>query len=148
MPSFFTREVIGKLWYTTLLKLSPSSNFDNFTNLFIQSATDLSFSDEVLDVITQSIYKIGLLDNTYHSVTYKDYDGSILKKEFIKDKSYSLPPENPTRPDDDMYTYTFSKWDNYADYVTEDMVGHKLGEFAPTRTFKGHAGSKTSNNGK
>ena len=29
-------------------------------------------------------------------------------------------------------------------YVTEDMVGHKLGEFAPTRTFKGHAGSKTS----
>ena len=33
-------------------------------------------------------------------------------------------------------------------YVTEDMVGHKLGEFAPTRTFKGHAGSQTSNNGK
>ena len=32
-------------------------------------------------------------------------------------------------------------------YVTEDMVGHKLGEFAPTRTYKGHAGSKTSNNG-
>ena len=28
-------------------------------------------------------------------------------------------------------------------YVTEDMVDHKLGEFAPTRTFKGHAGSKT-----
>ncbi|MBQ4647858.1 MAG: 30S ribosomal protein S19 [Clostridia bacterium] len=33
-------------------------------------------------------------------------------------------------------------------YVVEDMVGHKLGEFAPTRTFRGHAGSKTSNNGK
>ncbi|MBR5542588.1 MAG: 30S ribosomal protein S19 [Oscillospiraceae bacterium] len=30
-------------------------------------------------------------------------------------------------------------------YVTEDMIGHKLGEFAPTRTFKGHSGSKTSN---
>jgi len=29
-------------------------------------------------------------------------------------------------------------------FVTEDMIGHKLGEFAPTRTFKGHAGSKTS----
>ena len=29
-------------------------------------------------------------------------------------------------------------------YVTEDMVCHKLGEFAPTRTFKGHAGSKTT----
>jgi small subunit ribosomal protein S19 len=33
-------------------------------------------------------------------------------------------------------------------YVTEDMIGHKLGEFAPTRVFKGHAGSKSSNNGK
>lgn len=29
-------------------------------------------------------------------------------------------------------------------YVTEDMVGHKLGEFAPTRTFRGHAGSEKS----
>ncbi|MDO5311014.1 MAG: 30S ribosomal protein S19 [Clostridia bacterium] len=29
-------------------------------------------------------------------------------------------------------------------YVSEDMVGHKLGEFAPTRTFKGHAGAKTT----
>ena len=27
-------------------------------------------------------------------------------------------------------------------FVTEDMVGHKLGEFAPTRTFKGHSGGK------
>ena len=27
-------------------------------------------------------------------------------------------------------------------FITEDMVGHKLGEFAPTRTFKGHAGTK------
>lgn len=30
-------------------------------------------------------------------------------------------------------------------YVTEDMVGHKLGEFAPTRTFRGHSRSKTTN---
>jgi small subunit ribosomal protein S19 len=28
-------------------------------------------------------------------------------------------------------------------YVTENMVGHKLGEFAPTRTFRGHAGDKS-----
>ena len=30
-------------------------------------------------------------------------------------------------------------------YVTEDMVGHKLGEFAPTRTYRGHAGARKSN---
>ena len=29
-------------------------------------------------------------------------------------------------------------------YVTEDMVGHKLGEFAPTRTYRGHSGSEKS----
>jgi len=28
-------------------------------------------------------------------------------------------------------------------YITENMVGHKLGEFAPTRTFRGHAGTKS-----
>ncbi|MCG5747565.1 30S ribosomal protein S19 [Staphylococcus aureus] len=37
--------------------------------------------------------------------------------------------------------HTFAVYDgrkNVPVYVTEDMVGHKLGEFAPTRTFKGH----------
>ncbi len=30
-------------------------------------------------------------------------------------------------------------------YITEEMIGHKLGEFVPTRTFKGHAGDKKTN---
>ena len=29
-------------------------------------------------------------------------------------------------------------------FISEDMVGHRLGEYAPTRTYKGHAGAKTS----
>ena len=29
-------------------------------------------------------------------------------------------------------------------YISDEMIGHKLGEFVPTRTFKGHAGDKTS----
>ena len=33
-------------------------------------------------------------------------------------------------------------------YVTEEMVGHKLGEFAPTRPFRGHRGSEKSTGGK
>ena len=43
--------------------------------------------------------------------------------------------------------HTFAVHDgkkHVAVYVTEDMVGLKLGEFAPTRTFRGHAGSKTT----
>ena len=31
-------------------------------------------------------------------------------------------------------------------YITENMVGHKLGEFAPTRIFRGHAGQKNKGN--
>ena len=31
-------------------------------------------------------------------------------------------------------------------YVTENMVGHKLGEFSPTRSFRGHAGAKNKGN--
>ena len=31
-------------------------------------------------------------------------------------------------------------------YISEEMIGHKLGEFAPTRTFKGHSGDKTTTN--
>ena len=37
--------------------------------------------------------------------------------------------------------------ENYAGhyvYISDEMIGHKLGEFVPTRTFKGHAGDKTS----
>lgn len=33
-------------------------------------------------------------------------------------------------------------------YISENMVGHKLGEFAPTRTFRGHAGKKADKRGK
>ncbi|MDD3106660.1 MAG: 30S ribosomal protein S19 [Bacilli bacterium] len=33
-------------------------------------------------------------------------------------------------------------------YVTEDMVGHKLGEFAPTRTYRGHGKDKKASEGK
>jgi small subunit ribosomal protein S19 len=33
-------------------------------------------------------------------------------------------------------------------YMTEEMVGHKLGEFAPTRTYRGHAGSERSSGGR
>jgi small subunit ribosomal protein S19 len=45
----------------------------------------------------------------------------------------------------DFVGHTFAVYDGRKHvpvYVTEDMVGHKLGEFAPTRTFKGHVDDK------
>ena len=47
----------------------------------------------------------------------------------------------------DMVGHTLAVYDGRKHvpvYVSEDMVGHKLGEFAPTRTYRGHAGAKTS----
>ena len=51
----------------------------------------------------------------------------------------------------DMVGHTIAVYDGRKHvpvYITAEMVSCKLGEFAPTRTYKGHAGSKTSNNGK
>lgn len=47
----------------------------------------------------------------------------------------------------DFVGHTFAVHDgkkHVAVYVTEDMVGLKLGEFAPTRTFRGHSGARTT----
>ena len=47
----------------------------------------------------------------------------------------------------DMVGHTIAVYDGRKHvpvYVSEDMVGHKLGEFAPTRTYRGHAGANTS----
>ena len=51
----------------------------------------------------------------------------------------------------DMVTHTIAVHDGRKHvpvYVTEEMVGHKLGEFAPTRTFRGHKGSEKSSGGR
>ena len=47
----------------------------------------------------------------------------------------------------DMVGHTIAVYDgrkHVPAYITEEMVGHKLGEFAPTRTYRGHAGSEKS----
>jgi small subunit ribosomal protein S19 len=51
----------------------------------------------------------------------------------------------------DMVGHTVAVYDGRKHvpvYMTEEMVGHKLGEFAPTRTFRGHAGSEKSSGAK
>ena len=51
----------------------------------------------------------------------------------------------------DMVGHTIAVYDGRKHvpvYITEEMVGHKLGEFAPTRTFRGHAGSEKSSGAK
>lgn len=50
----------------------------------------------------------------------------------------------------EMVTHTIAVHDGRKHvpvYITEDMVGHKLGEFVPTRTFRGHAGKAEKTSG-
>ena len=79
---------------------------------------------------------------TYDKVPKKNVEPTLAKKEVLKtwSRASTIFPE--------MVGHTIAVYDGRKHvpvYVTEDMVGHKLGEFAPTRTFKGHAGTKTSN---
>jgi small subunit ribosomal protein S19 len=51
----------------------------------------------------------------------------------------------------DMVGHTIAVYDGKKHvpvYISEEMVGHKLGEFAPTRTFRGHAGSEKASSAK
>ncbi|TDI77718.1 MAG: 30S ribosomal protein S19 [Bacteroidetes bacterium] len=47
------------------------------------------------------------------------------------------------------YTFAVHNGKNFIPvYITENMVGHRLGEFSPTRNFRGHAGSKKDSRGR
>ena len=64
---------------------------------------------------------------------------SLLKKEVIKTWSRS----SMIIPDFVGQTIAVHNGKQFIPiYITENMVGHKLGEFSPTRTFKGHTGNK------
>ena len=57
-------------------------------------------------------------------------------------KTGAAPP--PSSPNSSATTFAVHDGRKHVPvYVTEDMVGHKLGEFAPTRKFTGHGGGKT-----
>ncbi len=69
---------------------------------------------------------------------------SVRQKKVIKTwaRSCTIPPEFVG------HTFTVHNGNKFIPvYVTENMVGHKLGEFAPTRTFRSHSGSKSEKAG-
>ena len=74
-------------------------------------------------------------------------DASLLKKVLQVQQSGDKKPIKTWSRRSTIYPsfigYTFAVYDGRKHvpvYVQEDMVGHKLGEFVPTRTFRGHAG--------
>ena len=87
------------------------------------------------NLLCQRCYKI----KNYGQNLANNFSSEDYKKEVLKtwSRSSTIYP--------DMVGHTIAVHDGRKHipiYVSEEMIGHKLGEFAPTRTFKGHAGDK------
>ncbi len=104
-PQFFTRERIGTLWFTTLLKLSPTSGFIDFANAFFYSAVQLGYSSEMKDNILLALSKVGLNSDDYKTVSFiNTVDNSLLYYEILDDnRNYFI-------------------YNNIKDYIQSDKV--------------------------
>ncbi|WP_185857133.1 30S ribosomal protein S19 [Blattabacterium cuenoti] len=72
---------------------------------------------------------------------YKKVLNNIKSDKKIVIKTWSRP--STILPDFVGQTFAVHNGKQFINvYITENMIGHKLGEFAPTRAFRGHAGSK------
>ena len=87
--------------------------------------------------MARSIKKGPYIDHNLESKVLSQNEGN--KKTVIKTWSRS----SMISPDFVGHTFAVHNGNKFIPvYVTENMVGHKLGEFAPTRTFRGHADKK------
>ncbi len=57
-----------------------------------------------------------------HHVTFVNYDGTVLKDEWVEDGKAATPPEEPTRPDGIYYRYTFKNWSPDYSVITSDLT--------------------------
>ncbi len=89
-PQFFTKERIGTLWFTTLLKLAPTSNFIDFANAFVNSAIELGYKKDILTSVSLALSNAGIYPDAYYTVTFVNAeDDSIIEYEYItKIKNY------------------------------------------------------------
>ena len=89
-PQFFTNEKIGTLWFTTLLKLAPTSIFIDFANAFINSAMELGYPKDIIANISLALSNVGLYPDAYYTVTFVNAeDNSVIYKEYVdKEKNY------------------------------------------------------------
>ncbi len=63
-----------------------------------------------------------VFESDRRTVTFVNWDGTVLKKESVKEGTSATAPADPTRPADAQYTYTFSGWDKTFTNVTTDLT--------------------------
>ena len=80
---------------------------------------DKDFSNIQSDLTVSAVFDAKL--NSY-KVTFKDYDGTVLKTQTVDYGSAATAPDTPTRPSNAQYTYTFKAWDKSFSRITGETV--------------------------
>lgn len=135
MPKFFTREIIGKLWYSTICMLNRDSEFADFAEQFLQAAMGLGFETNVVNTISQTLYECGFLESAkdfssgYHTVTIKNQDGDVLAKVGFAHGTTlteeALQRYMPARQFTESQVYELERWEEDIDKIgaiTKDMT--------------------------
>lgn len=127
-PTFFNRQNIGKLWYTTLCMLNSKSDFEDFAEQFLQAAINLGYDLSVIDQVSKALYDNGLTDTytdyvggNYHTVTFQTETGKVLKRFLVEDGSnlrdLDLTQITPVMEKTEQYEYAFTGWDTDLDTI-------------------------------
>lgn len=130
-PSYFTRERIGKLWFTTLLSLGPTSTFEDFRDAFAAAAENLDFDETALQNVKAALMETGLLKSNDFYVKFLDRNGNLIKSAFVNKRGSVVAPENfPKEIVENELTYVFDGWTDEngekadmskLDYVEENL---------------------------
>ena len=127
MPQFFTRERIGKLWYSTLCKLSPNATFAEFAACFREAAETLGFGADALAAIDDTLYSSGLtagsethLVTFFNSVPGMESVGYPIEEVCVRHGGTAALPAPPEDVYAERYIYTFISWRGDYTNVTDD----------------------------
>ncbi len=119
MPSYFTRERIGALWYSLIPLLGERATFDDFKLAFLQSAENLGFEKRALSVIRKHL---GLPPLEY-TVTFLNADGTELYQTSVPEGgTAAYHGETPALPSTVQYDYAFDGWEGDLSDVDNDRT--------------------------
>jgi len=119
-PSIFTTEVIGKLWYNTLTRLSKTSTFADFRIQMLSSASALGYSEETIELINRGFADVGIMgDGVIFDVYFYENEEDANNGENLITSQVGVYNTNITLPSPGV------SQDNKVFYYWTDYEGNK-----------------------
>ena len=124
----YTAGVNGSISGTTTQTVNHSSSGTEVTAVPNAGYHFVKWSDDKTEVsrtdsnVTKNIDVTAIFAINQYTVTFVDWDDSVLKTETVAYGSGASAPTDPSRPADAQYTYTFTGWDEYFDNITGDLT--------------------------